>query len=61
MRRLRGELVVLFAIVFAMTVKPTGDDPWTVIVATAVAVALAALFYVRSTRAAPAAAAAESV
>ena len=33
-----------------MTVKPTTDDPWTVIIAGVVAVALAAFLYVRSSR-----------
>ncbi len=47
---LRVDLVLLFAIVFAMTVKPTTDDPWTVIIAGVVAVALAAFLYVRSSR-----------
>ena len=47
---LRVDLVFLFAIVFAMTVKPTGDDTWTLIVAAAIIVALSALF-LRGTRA----------
>ena len=41
---LRVDLLFLFAIVFAMTVKPTGDDGWTIVIAAAVLVALAALF-----------------
>jgi uncharacterized membrane protein len=47
---LRVDLVLLFSIVFAMTVKPTSDDTWTVIIAAAVAAALAALLYVRTSR-----------
>jgi uncharacterized membrane protein len=45
---LRVELVVLFAIVFAMTVKPTTDDGWTVLVSAAVVAGLSGLFVVRS-------------
>jgi hypothetical protein len=41
---LRIDLLFLFAIVFAMTVKPTGDDGWTIVIAAVVLVALAALF-----------------
>jgi uncharacterized membrane protein len=41
---LRVDLILLFAIVFAMTVKPSGDDTWTIVVAAAFAVGLAALF-----------------
>jgi hypothetical protein len=41
---LRLDLLFLFAIVFAMTVKPTGDDGWTVLVAAAILAALAVLF-----------------
>ena len=41
---LRIDLVYMYAIVFAMTVKPTGDDVWTILVAAAVLVALTALF-----------------
>ena len=52
---LRVELVFLFAVIFAMTVKPTGDDAWTVAVAAAIVVALSALFLTRSRGAAPAA------
>ena len=33
---LRVDLLVLFAIVFAMTVKPTGDDVWTIVVVGAI-------------------------
>ena len=39
-------LVLLFSIVFAMTVKPTSDDAWTVTLAVALAVGLAALLWV---------------
>jgi uncharacterized membrane protein len=53
---LRVELVFLFGVVFAMTVKPTGDDGWTVAVAAAILVALSALFLTRSRGDAPAAA-----
>ena len=35
---LRVDLLFMFAIVFAMTVKPTGDDTWTVILAAAILV-----------------------
>ena len=60
---LRIDLLFLFAIVFAMTVKPTGDDAWTVLVVAAVLVALSALFLQRARAAAgpqqPAAQAAE--
>jgi uncharacterized membrane protein len=48
---LRVDLVLLFSIVFAMTVKPTGDDLWTVIIAAAVAIALASVLWVRTSRA----------
>jgi hypothetical protein len=48
---LRVDLVLLFSIVFAMTVKPSGDDLWTVIIAAAIAVALAAALWVRTSRA----------
>jgi uncharacterized membrane protein len=41
---LRLDLLFLFAIVFAMTVKPTGDDGWTVAIVAAILAALAALF-----------------
>ena len=41
---LRIDLAYLYAIVFAMTVKPTSDDAWTVIAAAAVLVALTAIF-----------------
>ena len=34
----------MFAIVFAMTVKPTGDDTWTVILAAAILVVGSAFF-----------------
>ena len=45
---LRADLVLLFSIVFAMTVKPTTDDLWTVVLAAAVGIALAAWFLVSS-------------
>ena len=48
---LRVDLVLLFSIVFAMTVKPTGDDLWTVVIAGAIAAALAAVLWVRTSRA----------
>jgi uncharacterized membrane protein len=41
---LRIDLVYLYAILFAMTVKPTSDDGWTVLAAAAVLVALTAIF-----------------
>ena len=34
----------MYAIVFAMTVKPTIDDGWTILIAAAVLVALTATF-----------------
>jgi uncharacterized membrane protein len=57
---LRVDLVLLFSIVFAMTVKPTSDDTWTVVLAGAIGVALAALLWVRSSRPSAPVAAAES-
>jgi Predicted integral membrane protein (DUF2269) len=41
---IRIDLLFLFAIVFAMTVKPTGDDGWTIVVGAVVLAALSALF-----------------
>jgi len=41
---LRVDLVYMYAIVFAMVVKPTGDDGWTIAIAVAVLLALTALF-----------------
>jgi hypothetical protein len=41
---LRIDLVYMYAIVFAMTVKPTTDDGWTILIAAAVLVALTAFF-----------------
>jgi hypothetical protein len=38
------EFLVIFAIVFAMTVKPTGDDTWTILVVAAILVAGSAVF-----------------
>jgi hypothetical protein len=58
---LRVDLVFMYAIVFAMVVKPTADDVWTIVIAAAVLVALTVVFLapLRSTSAqsAPAAAA----
>ena len=50
----RIDLVLLFLIVFDMAVKPSFDDGWTIVLALAVAVALAALLTLGS-RARPAA------
>jgi uncharacterized membrane protein len=41
---LRADLVFLFSIIFAMTVKPTFDDGWTVAIAAILIVALAGWF-----------------
>ena len=41
---LRIDLVYMYAIVFAMVVKPTGDDGWTIAIVVAVLVALTAVF-----------------
>ena len=41
---LRIDLVYMYAIVFAMTVKPTSDDGWTILVAAVILVALTVLF-----------------
>jgi uncharacterized membrane protein len=41
---LRIDLVFMYAIVFAMVVKPTVDDGWTIAIAAAVLVGLTALF-----------------
>ena len=41
---LRIDLVYMYAILFAMTVKPTSDDGWTIFAAAAVLAALTALF-----------------
>jgi uncharacterized membrane protein len=46
---LRVELTFLFAIVFAMVVKPTFDDTWTVVVV-ALVLAAAAVFFLRGMR-----------
>jgi hypothetical protein len=43
----RLDLVLLFLIVFDMTVKPSFDDGWTLVLALAAAVVLAALLTVR--------------
>lgn len=45
---LRIDLLILFAIVFAMTVKPTGDDTWTIVLVAAILVAGAAVFLGRA-------------
>ena len=45
---LRADLLFLFAIVFAMVVKPTGDDLWIVVVAAAILVAGSAVFLRRA-------------
>jgi uncharacterized membrane protein len=50
---LRVELVLLYSIAFAMTVKPTFDDGWTVLLASAVIVATVAAFLLRSQSSAP--------
>ena len=47
-RSLRIELVFLYSIAFAMTVKPTFDDGWTVLLASAVILGLTAMFLLRS-------------
>ena len=41
---LRIDLVYMYAIVFAMAVKPTSDDGWTILIAAAVLLALTAIF-----------------
>lgn len=41
---LRVDLLFMFAIVFAMTVKPTGDNTWTVVIAAAILIAGSAFF-----------------
>jgi uncharacterized membrane protein len=41
---LRVDLLFLFAIVFAMIVKPTGDDTWAIIVVAAILLAGSAVF-----------------
>ena len=41
---LRIDLAYMYAIVFAMVVKPTTDDGWTILIAAAVLVALTAIF-----------------
>lgn len=56
----RVDLLFLFAIVFAMTVKPTGDDVWVIVVVAAILAAGSAAFLrgVRATAADEASAAA---
>ena len=41
---LRVDLVFMYAIVFAMVVKPTTDDGWTIVIAVAVLLILSAVF-----------------
>src|SRR5207344_3568436 len=41
---IRVDLVYMYAIVFAMTVKPTTDDGWTILIAAAVLVVLTVVF-----------------
>jgi hypothetical protein len=41
---IRIDLVYMYAIVFAMTVKPTTDDGWTILIAAALLVGLTAFF-----------------
>jgi hypothetical protein len=41
---LRIDLVYMYAIVFAMVVKPTTDDGWTIAVAVAILVVLTVVF-----------------
>jgi len=41
---LRIDLVYMYAIVFAMTVKPTADDGWTILIAAAVLIVLTLVF-----------------
>jgi len=52
---LRIDLAFMNTIVFAMVVKPTADDVWTIVIAAAVLVALTAVFLapLRSSRAQP--------
>jgi uncharacterized membrane protein len=52
---LRIDLVFMYAIIFAMVVKPTADDGWTIVIAAVVLVALTALFLapLRATSAQP--------
>lgn len=50
---LRVDLLFLFAIVFAMTAKPTGDDTWTIVLVAAILVAGSA-YFLNKGRAAPA-------
>jgi hypothetical protein len=52
---LRIDLAFMYAIVFAMVVKPTSDDGWIIAIAVAVLIALTALFLapLRSTSAQP--------
>jgi hypothetical protein len=59
---IRIDLAYMYAIVFAMAVKPTTDDGWTILIAAAVLIVLTAIFLspLRSgAPAAPAAAAAD--
>ena len=54
----RVDLIFMYAIVFAMTVKPTSDDGWVVLAAAAVLVVLSVLFLSSLRTGAPAEAAA---
>ena len=58
-RHLRVDLLFMYSIVFAMTVKPTIDDVWTSVGGAVVLVALAAVLFARAPRGADAAAVAE--
>ena len=51
---LRVDLVYMYAIVFAMVVKPTSDDGWIIILAVAVLIALTAVFLAPMRSAGPA-------
>jgi len=55
---LRVDLCFMFAIVFAMVVKPTSDDGWVVVAAALVLIALTATFVAPLRRSAPEASAA---
>jgi uncharacterized membrane protein len=50
---LRIDLAYMYAIVFAMTVKPTSDDGWTILAAAAVLVVLTGIFLAPLRGAAP--------
>jgi uncharacterized membrane protein len=57
---LRIDLAYMYAIVFAMTVKPTSDDGWTILLAAAVLVILTAVFLAPLRAAGPEAPAAQT-